>query len=168
MLNHLMFKQYVLLLVSSSSSLRWDRVYLINKMTSCGSTICYDDNAYCCEDDAGYETCCVSYYYYQTWWFWFMWGIFLLILVSCFVGCFRMCRRRSQPRYVILGGSQQPPVYGSVVVSSNMRSSATMMPQPTAPVAPPAYAAYPQEKPPAYAPAPPHAPARPQGGARNM
>ena len=77
--------------------------------------------------------------------FWFMWGTFLLILVSCFVGCFRACRRRNHPRYVILGQPQHPPVYGSVVVTSNVRTQSGMVPVPTAPVGPPAYAPYPQE-----------------------
>ncbi|KAL8610547.1 hypothetical protein ACOMHN_060467 [Nucella lapillus] len=121
-------------------------------MTTCGTIVCYDDNAYCCLDDDGYESCCISNYYYQTWWFWFMWGFFLLILVSCFVGCFRACRTRRN-RYVILGGQTTSPVYGSVVVSSNVAHHQTSVgptPAPSGPVAPPAYVPYPQEKPPAY------------------
>lgn len=126
-------------------------------MSSCGySTICTGEES-CCIDDHGRYYCCSNYSYYHKWWFWFMWVTVLLICVSCFIGCYRACRSRRSNGYIIVNPNQLPPLYGSVVVSSNTAHTAGnyvtcagYVPSNTVPAAPPPYGAYPQEKPPEY------------------
>ncbi|RUS82065.1 hypothetical protein EGW08_010173 [Elysia chlorotica] len=122
---------------------------------SCGDKECRGEAPYCCELEDGTTGCCWHPFVYQMWWFWMIWIVAFLLILGCSLRCWS--RHHTRVRYMVMNNSTYP-TYGTVVHPPRVVNGAppryqdpSLVCPPTAPVAPPSYAAA-QAKPPPYIP----------------